>query len=62
MNILAVGDIVGDAGTEMFLSCIEDVKRQYAIDFCIVNGEMPARATASAEKRQNFCSMAALMY
>ncbi len=39
MNILAVGDIVGDAGTEMFISCIDDLKRQYAVDFCIVNAE-----------------------
>ena len=39
MKILAVGDIVGDAGTEMFLSKIEQIKRQYAVDFCIVNAE-----------------------
>lgn len=39
MKILAVGDIVGDAGTEMFLSNIDQIKQQYAIDFCIVNGE-----------------------
>jgi len=39
MNILAVGDIVGDGGTEMFLSQIEGIKKQYAIDFCIVNAE-----------------------
>ncbi len=39
MNILAVGDIVGDAGTDMFVDHIETLKRQYEIDFCIVNGE-----------------------
>ncbi|MBE7047802.1 MAG: TIGR00282 family metallophosphoesterase [Ruminococcaceae bacterium] len=39
MNILAVGDIVGDAGTDMFLSCIETIKKQHTVDFCIVNGE-----------------------
>ncbi|MBR6729145.1 MAG: TIGR00282 family metallophosphoesterase [Clostridia bacterium] len=39
MNVLAVGDIVGDAGTELFLTGIEALKREYAIDFCIVNGE-----------------------
>ena len=39
MNILAVGDIVGDAGTDMFLDNIETLKRQYEVDFCIVNGE-----------------------
>ncbi len=39
MNILAVGDIVGDSGTEMFLSQIEEIKKQNAVDFCIVNAE-----------------------
>lgn len=39
VKILAVGDIVGDAGTEMFLNKIEEIKNQYAVDFCIVNGE-----------------------
>ncbi len=39
MNILAVGDIVGDAGTECFLSSIDALKTQYAVDFCIVNAE-----------------------
>ncbi len=39
MNILAIGDIVGDGGTNMFLEQIDEIKRQYEIDFCIVNGE-----------------------
>lgn len=39
MNILAIGDIVGDVGTEMFLSHIDTLKKDYAVDFCIVNGE-----------------------
>lgn len=39
MNILAIGDIVGEVGTEMFLSSFDALKRQYQIDFCIVNGE-----------------------
>ncbi len=39
MNILVIGDVVGDAGTEMFLEKIDGLKRQYAIDFCIVNAE-----------------------
>ncbi len=39
MNILAIGDIVGDGGTEKFLSEIDRLKREYHIDFCIVNAE-----------------------
>ncbi len=39
MNVLAIGDIVGDVGTEMFLENIEGLKNQYEIDFCIVNAE-----------------------
>jgi len=39
MNILAVGDIVGDAGTELFLAEIETIKKRYQVDFCIVNAE-----------------------
>ncbi|MBQ2696556.1 MAG: TIGR00282 family metallophosphoesterase [Clostridia bacterium] len=39
MNVLAIGDIVGDVGCEMFLEHIDGIKKQYEIDFCIVNGE-----------------------
>lgn len=39
MNILTVGDIVGDVGTDFFLSHIDELKMQYAVDFCIVNAE-----------------------
>ena len=39
MNVLAIGDIVGDVGCEMFLENIDGLKKQYEIDFCIVNSE-----------------------
>lgn len=39
MNILAIGDIVGSGGTQMFLDSIDEIKEKYKIDFCIVNGE-----------------------
>lgn len=39
MNILAVGDIVGAVGCDMFAEHIDALKKQYAIDFCIVNAE-----------------------
>lgn len=39
MNVLAIGDIVGDTGTDMFLEHIDGLKKQHSIDFCIVNAE-----------------------
>lgn len=39
MNILAIGDIVGTVGTQMFLDNIDEIKEKYKIDFCVVNGE-----------------------
>lgn len=39
MNILIIGDVVGDCGTDMFLEQIDALKQRYAVDFCVVNGE-----------------------
>lgn len=39
MNILAVGDVVGDSGTNMVLEHLDSLKEKYQIDFCIINGE-----------------------
>ena len=39
MNILAVGDVVGDSGTNMLVERLDDLKKQYEINFCVVNGE-----------------------
>lgn len=39
MNILFIGDIVGDSGTEMALTYLPELRQQYHIDFCVVNGE-----------------------
>lgn len=39
MNILVIGDVVGDSGTNMVLDHIEEVKQKYAVDFCVINGE-----------------------
>lgn len=39
MNILFIGDIVGDSGTEMALTYIPELREKYAVDFCVVNGE-----------------------
>lgn len=42
MNILCVGDVVGKSGCEHLRRVLPAVKRQYAIDVCIVNGENAA--------------------
>lgn len=39
MKVLAVGDVVGDSGTNMVLDHLEGIKQKYGIDFCVVNGE-----------------------
>ena len=39
MNILAIGDIVGASGTEMFLEKLPELKEKYNIDLCIANAE-----------------------
>ena len=42
MNILCVGDVVGTAGCRHLEKVLPAVKRQYAVDVCIVNGENSA--------------------
>ncbi len=42
MNILCVGDVVGTAGCRHLEAVLPVVKRQYAVDVCIVNGENSA--------------------
>lgn len=42
MRILCVGDVVATAGCKQLQRVLPAVKRQYAIDVCIVNGENAA--------------------
>lgn len=42
MNILCVGDVVGSAGCRHLAKVLPTVKRQFAVDVCIVNGENSA--------------------
>ena len=42
MNILAIGDIVGNSGVNKLKSELQDIKNKYNIDFVIVNGENAA--------------------
>lgn len=42
MNILCIGDIVGAGGCEMLRRHLPRLKKEYNVDFCIVNGENSA--------------------
>ncbi len=42
MKILCVGDVVGSAGCRHLERVLPTIKRQYAVDVCIVNGENSA--------------------
>ena len=42
MNILAIGDVVGVPGCEYLRRRLPTIKKQYNVDFCIVNGENSA--------------------
>lgn len=52
MNILAVGDIVGQIGVKELQKRLPKLKEEYKIDFCIVNGENAAEGMGITE--QNF--------
>ena len=42
MNILAVGDIVGESGVRKLKEILPKIKKELSIDFCIVNAENSA--------------------
>lgn len=42
MKFLIVGDVVGKSGMEKLKKTLEPIKKEYTIDFCIVNGENAA--------------------
>lgn len=42
MNILMIGDVVGHVGCDHLRRVLPAIKRQYAVDVCIVNGENAA--------------------
>lgn len=50
MNILAVGDIVGASGVKQLQERLQKVKKEYNVDFTIVNGENAADGMGITEK------------
>lgn len=53
MNILAIGDIVGLGGVKELQKRLPKIKKDYNIDFCIVNGENAAEGMGITEKNFN---------
>ena len=42
MNILAIGDIIGETGVKKTIKELPKLKEQYNIDFCVINAENSA--------------------
>ena len=53
MNILAIGDLVGNAGIKELRYRIKDLKEENNIDFVVVNGENAAEGMGITEKNFN---------
>ncbi|MCF0124632.1 MAG: YmdB family metallophosphoesterase, partial [Clostridia bacterium] len=53
MNILAVGDLIGNAGVRKLKSVLPKLREQENIDFIIVNGENSAEGMGITEKNFN---------
>lgn len=51
MKILVIGDVVGDSGTNAILDNLENLKRKYEIDFCIINGENACSANGISRRK-----------
>ena len=50
MNILAIGDIVGEIGVKKIVKELPKLKEKYDIDFCIINGENSAGGMGITKK------------
>ena len=50
MNILAIGDIVGEIGVKKIVKELPKLKEKYNIDFCIINGENSAGGMGITKK------------
>lgn len=54
MNILVIGDVVGTPGSEYLRRRLPLIKRQYAVDFCIANGENSAAGNGITPQSAEF--------
>ena len=53
LKIIAVGDIIGNAGVRELANKLKNLKQKENIDFCIVNGENSAEGMGITEKNFN---------
>jgi len=51
MNILVIGDVVGDRGTDAVLDNLDALKRKYQTQFCIINAENACSANGISRKK-----------
>ncbi len=51
MNILVIGDIVGDSGTKTLLEKLPEIKEKFGVNFCVVNGENSCSANGISRKK-----------
>ena len=42
MRLLFLGDVVGRSGRKVVLDALPDLRRRYALDFVVINGENAA--------------------
>ena len=50
MNILTIGDIVGEIGVRKIVKELPNLKEKYNIDFCVINGENSAGGMGITKK------------
>ena len=50
MNLLFIGDVVGESGCEFLEKHIYSIKKEYNIDFTIINGENSAKGNGISPK------------
>lgn len=51
MKILAIGDVVGDRGTDAILDNLEKLIKKYGAQFCIINAENACSANGITRKK-----------
>ena len=51
MKILAIGDVVGDRGTDAILDNLDAIKDKYGVDFCIINAENACSANGITRRK-----------
>lgn len=59
LRVLAIGDVVAPSGEKFLCRRLRALKRQYAVDFCVVNGENAAMLGLRPEQAEHIFSAGA---